>query len=98
MTETRDESNAAPLSDRQIKAEIALRGTSIAALARLATDELGYTVTAWQLKAVIHRYSGVVYPSLRVWLAGWLGCHVSQVGNEPATRRVKRAEARARAA
>jgi hypothetical protein len=76
-----------PLSDVDIKHILLDRGETKVSLARLASAELGRTVTPWQMKAVIFRYPGVVYQDLREWLAGWIGCEVSQVGREPLPRK-----------
>lgn len=61
---------------------------TIVALARLASEALVRDVSAWQMRAVIHRFPGVVYQDVREWLAGWIGCEVSQVGREPSFRKV----------
>lgn len=86
MPDSAKKINAEPLEPKEIKRVLFERDVSIAALARLASEELGHEVTAWQMRAVIHRFPGVVYQELREWLATWLGCEVCQVGNEPAPR------------
>lgn len=77
-----------PLSAQDIGHILIDRGETKVGLARLATEALGHEVTAWQVKAVIFRYPGVVYQDLREWLAEWIGCDVSQVGREAAPRKV----------
>jgi hypothetical protein len=65
---------------------------TIVALSRLASEALGRDVSAWQMRAVIHRFPGVVYQDVREWLAGWIGCDVSQVGREPLPRKAPATE------
>ena len=72
-----------PLSSLDIKHILLDRKQSIVGLAAAAEKALGREVTAWQIKAVIYRYPGVVYQDLREWLAAWIGCRFSQVGREP---------------
>jgi hypothetical protein len=76
-----------PLSALDINHILIDRSASKVSLAALASQELGCEVTAWQLKAVIYRYPGVVYQDLREWLAKWIGCDVSQVGRDPLPRK-----------
>jgi hypothetical protein len=84
MSDSHVEINAKPLTVLDIKHALLDRGNvAIAELARRAAHDLGHPVTAWQVRAVIYRYSGVVYQELREWLAAYLGCEVWQVGNEP---------------
>jgi hypothetical protein len=83
MPDSSKKSNVKPLEPKDIKRVLFERDVTIAALARRATEELDREVTAWQMRAVIHRFPGVVYQEIREWLAGWLGCEVWQVGNEP---------------
>lgn len=82
-----------PLSSRDIDHILLDRGETKVGLARLASAALDRTVTPWQVKAVIFRYPGVVYQDLREWLAGWIGCDVSQVGREPIPRKAPESEA-----
>lgn len=76
-----------PLSPQDIKHVLIDREKTIVELARLASEQMGREVSAWQMRAVIHRFPGVVYQDVREWLAAWLGCDVSQVGRDPLPRK-----------
>jgi hypothetical protein len=97
MSVSRKKIKAQPLTPKDIKRVLFEGDVKISHLAQKASKDLKRVVTPWQVRAVIYRFPDVVYQDIREWLAGYLGCDVSQVGNEPSPRTIARLEAEAAA-